>query len=139
MTDYTKMDAPGLINACGEDACQWAEAFCQLNPEAVVLPMEVISGWFANAMGTAVDCDAARRRRGDCDAAFAVQNILALLRNMEQVEAVFENIKVQLTDEAVYEHLKTSAEVLDDEDDKARMRDLAEFFASEFCCRNHHG
>ena len=49
MTDYTKLDGPGLLYACGTDAGKWAKAFCQRNPDANV-GEDVMLGWFANAI-----------------------------------------------------------------------------------------
>lgn len=56
MIDYTEMNGPDMIHACGQDATKWAEAFCQHNPEANV-ETDVMMGWFANAIMHALDME----------------------------------------------------------------------------------
>lgn len=53
-TDYTNLNGPQLISACGSDAYKWAGAFCQLNPD-VDVDQDVLMGWFANAIMTSLD------------------------------------------------------------------------------------
>ncbi len=52
MTDYTAMDGPGLLQACGTDAAKWAAAFMQHKekhgPDYVDEGMMIC--WFANAI-----------------------------------------------------------------------------------------
>jgi hypothetical protein len=50
--DFTKLDGPDLLNACGADAAKWAAAF---NQHAVKLGYPEMDegwliGWFANAI-----------------------------------------------------------------------------------------
>ena len=49
MIDYTAMNGPELLTACGDEGIKWAEAFCQCNPE-VNVDEHVLFGWFANAI-----------------------------------------------------------------------------------------
>lgn len=66
MTDYTKMEAGAMLQACGDDASKWAAAFCQY---AKKLGHEGIDegwmiGWFANAIEHGADV---KRQRGNYD------------------------------------------------------------------------
>jgi hypothetical protein len=58
-TDFTEMTNGQLINACGDSASKWAEAFCQHMAQRKFLPCEIdvglMIGWFANAIETAFD------------------------------------------------------------------------------------
>lgn len=52
--DFTAMDAPQMLEACGDDAMQWSLAFCQT---AKKLGIDLgddaegwMVGWFANAI-----------------------------------------------------------------------------------------
>lgn len=67
------------------------------------------------------------------EAAIVIEDIIGTLARIDRVEGLFERLKVALSDEAVYEHLHTCADVLDDEDDKTKLRDFAEFYAFQFC------
>lgn len=58
-TDYTAMSAPKLIEACGDNAKLWAEAFMQIAHHAAmtsgqsVIDEAYMIGWFANAIEAA--------------------------------------------------------------------------------------
>ena len=56
MTDYTALKGPDLVHECGQDAQKWADAFCQLVPDAVV-ENHVLMGWFASAIMHSLDVD----------------------------------------------------------------------------------
>ena len=45
-TDY-KSFGPAMGERCGDNAANWASAYCQINPEA---QWDVMVGWFANAI-----------------------------------------------------------------------------------------
>jgi len=49
MTDYTKLNGPELLLACGDSGDKWATAFCQYNPD-IEVDQHVLMGWFANAI-----------------------------------------------------------------------------------------
>lgn len=71
--------------------------------------------------------------RKKVEAKLQIQNIIQILSGAEALMHITDLIELQLSDEAVYEHLKTCADVLDDEDQKRMLRDAAELFADEFC------
>jgi hypothetical protein len=76
---YAKMDGGEMISACGSDAMKWAEAFMELNPAANV-ELDVMIGWFANAMMTMWDVTNSNATHSDealCD------HISALVRNRD--------------------------------------------------------
>lgn len=54
MTDYTKMDGPALLEACGDRADLWAEALRQeidgMGMEISNLTPEFLSSWFRGAI-----------------------------------------------------------------------------------------
>jgi hypothetical protein len=62
-----------------------------------------------------------------------VEKIVALLHGMDVLDAALHTIAVQVNDETIYEHLRTCADSVDDEETKQKLRDLAEVFAYEFC------
>jgi hypothetical protein len=74
-----------------------------------------------------------KTRVDNAEAAIVIEHIIGTLATIDRVEGLFERLKVVLSDEAVYEHILTCADVLDDEDDKTKLRDFAEFFAFHFC------
>lgn len=47
MTKYTSMSAGDMLQAMGDDAQKWAEAFREQYPG---VPQDVMFGWFANAI-----------------------------------------------------------------------------------------
>lgn len=49
MTDYTAMSDGAAYLACGADASNWADWFCQCNPDGAP-DRELMVTWFANAM-----------------------------------------------------------------------------------------
>ncbi len=55
--DYTAMDGPALLDACGADAMKWAVAFCQTKRKQQWSDADIDEGlmvaWFANAIETA--------------------------------------------------------------------------------------
>jgi len=55
--DYTEMDGPQLLDACGADAMKWAQAFCQIKMKqrwtAADIDEALMVSWFANAIETA--------------------------------------------------------------------------------------
>lgn len=54
--DYTRLDGPMLMFACGDDGAKWGVAFCQ-HAKKIGLDIEEgwAIGWFANAIETATD------------------------------------------------------------------------------------
>jgi hypothetical protein len=46
---FKGLDGPSLLDACGDDAQKWAQAFLELNPKCGVAE-DVMIGWFANAI-----------------------------------------------------------------------------------------
>jgi len=48
MTDYTKMNGGEMLQELGDDAMKWADAFVQINGDAIA--HDVLFGWFANAI-----------------------------------------------------------------------------------------
>ena len=56
MDDYTKMDGPELIHACGQDATKWTEALCQKHPH-LRPDADLLFGWFANAIVHSLDLE----------------------------------------------------------------------------------
>lgn len=74
-----------------------------------------------------------RRLKRLAEQKLQVTDIIGILRGMDIMSGVMDRIELQLSDEAVYEHLKTCANVLDDEDHKRMLIDAAELFADEFC------
>lgn len=75
MTDYTKMDGPEMLHACGQDAQKWAAAFCQHNPDNN--PGEdVMLGWFANAIMHTLDTEHGTIINGD-HAQYLIDNNLS--------------------------------------------------------------
>ena len=56
MTDYTKLDGPALIHACGQDASKWVEALCQKHPH-LAKDRDILFGWFANAIVHSLDVE----------------------------------------------------------------------------------
>lgn len=54
--DYKAMPSHEMVQACGQDAHKWAQAFCQFYPPGSQAPdLELVIGWFANAMMTMWD------------------------------------------------------------------------------------
>ena len=64
MDDYTAMNEPELVTACGADASKWAAAFRQTAVNLGYSDMDEgwLIGWFANAIETA---DVVRSYRRD--------------------------------------------------------------------------
>jgi len=54
IVDYSKMEAPELFEACGDDAKKWAQAFIQCTKNAVI-DEGLMIGWFANAIEHSCD------------------------------------------------------------------------------------
>ncbi len=52
MIDYTAMNGPELLAACGDRANKWAAAFCQhaKKHHGLDIDEDVMLGWFANAI-----------------------------------------------------------------------------------------
>lgn len=50
MTEYTKLQAGDMLQAVGDDAVKWADAFLEVVPGA---DRELMVGWFANAIENA--------------------------------------------------------------------------------------
>lgn len=52
--NYADMDDPALLEALGDDAYKWAEAFCQIKAKMGWAPDDIdeglMVGWFANAI-----------------------------------------------------------------------------------------
>ena len=67
------------------------------------------------------------------DRKIQIEKIVAVLHGMDVLDAACHTIAVQIGDEAVYEHLRSCADAVDDEDTKQKLRDFAELFAFEFC------
>lgn len=57
MTDYTRMNGPDLLTACGADASKWASAFRQTAVKLGYSDMDEgwLIGWFANAIMHSLD------------------------------------------------------------------------------------
>jgi hypothetical protein len=57
--DYTAMNGPELLRACGDSGAKWAEAFCQhakaLSFYSISQERDWIEGWFANAIESSHD------------------------------------------------------------------------------------
>lgn len=53
--DFTEMNAPELLQVCGDDASKWAAAFCQTAAKLGIKNIDEgwMIGWFANAIETA--------------------------------------------------------------------------------------
>lgn len=52
--DYSAMDSAKLIEACGDDARAWAQAFMQINTKnEIAVDESVMRKWFANAIEAA--------------------------------------------------------------------------------------
>ena len=62
-----------------------------------------------------------------------VESIISVLAGMDVLSAIMKDIEIQIGDEAIYQHLITCSQVIDDEDTKQKFRDFAELFAFEFC------
>lgn len=75
---WAKMSGGEMIDACGQDAMKWAEAFMALNQEPPTV--EVMFGWFANAMMTMWDVSNSRITHSDEALA---DHISALVRNRD--------------------------------------------------------
>ena len=63
--NYTKLSSTELLQACGDDASKWAEAFMQINisgdsKKRDNIDFGVMVGWFANAIEHS--CDVRRQR-----------------------------------------------------------------------------
>ena len=54
--DYTKLNGPDLLHEMGIDGDKWAEAFCQLNPDANVDEITML-GWFCSAIMHTLDTE----------------------------------------------------------------------------------
>lgn len=56
MANYSKMTGPEMLQACGDDAGKWAEAFCEIVISAgVPIDHGLMVGWFANAIEHSTD------------------------------------------------------------------------------------
>jgi hypothetical protein len=64
---YREMSAPEMLEALGQDASKWADAFLEINPG--VADHGTMLGWFANAMCNQLDVQ--RRAHFQSDEAFA--------------------------------------------------------------------
>lgn len=82
---------------------------------------------------------AVRSLKDQANKKIVVSDIIGTLGRMELWSTVMEGIELQLSDEAVYQHLLTCVQVLDDEDQKRMLRDAAELFADEFCSGDRKG
>jgi hypothetical protein len=66
-TSYMNMQAGDMLQALGDDASKWADAFRELHPE---IDHETMFGWFANAIEHSSDVRRGRLFRSDeafCD------------------------------------------------------------------------
>lgn len=62
MTDYTKMEGSELMEALGDNAAKWAEAFCQIAAtHGVIVDEGWMASWFANAIEHSHDVRMGRR------------------------------------------------------------------------------
>lgn len=75
---WSKMSGGEMVQACGQDAMKWAEAFMALNAEPPTA--EVMFGWFANAMMTMWDVSNSNITHDDTALA---DHISALVRNRD--------------------------------------------------------
>lgn len=75
---WAKMSPGEMVQACGQDAMKWAEAFCALKPETI--DVDVMFGWFANAMMTMWDVANSNATHSD---ELLVDHISALVRNRD--------------------------------------------------------
>lgn len=57
MIDYTAMDGPTLLAACGDSGAKWAAAFCQHAEKRGISKIDEdwMMGWFANAIESSHD------------------------------------------------------------------------------------
>lgn len=62
MSKYADMNASDFLQAFGDDAQKWAEAFCEQYPS---IPRDVMVGWFANAIEHSGDVRRGRLIRDD--------------------------------------------------------------------------
>ena len=63
MTDYRNMSDGEFLHTLGDDAMKWARAFCQLCPNNP--GVDVMLGWFANAIEHSHDIRTGRVHNGD--------------------------------------------------------------------------
>lgn len=61
-TRYMNMQAGDMLQALGDDATKWADAFRELHPE---IDHETMVGWFANAIEHSADVRRGRLIRSD--------------------------------------------------------------------------
>jgi hypothetical protein len=64
MTKYAHLEPGDLLSALGMDGHKWAEAFCELNPEA---DFDLMVSWFCNACMAGWDAAGAAIRSGRAD------------------------------------------------------------------------
>jgi hypothetical protein len=62
MTKYSEMSPGDMLQAVGDDAQKWADAFCEINPDA---DRETMVGWFANAIENSSDVRRGRHIHSD--------------------------------------------------------------------------
>ena len=69
MSDYTKLSGGALLEAVGDDAYKWAEAFCQIKAKNGWTIDDIDHGlmlaWFANAIVHAQDVARWRKERAE--------------------------------------------------------------------------
>lgn len=64
-----------------------------------------------------------------------VRQIILSLDGIAALREFLDRIETKLSDQAVYEHLLTCAQAVDDEETKRKLKDFAELFAFEFCLK----
>jgi hypothetical protein len=62
-----------------------------------------------------------------------VEHIIETLRGMDTLSDIVDQVRLQLSDEAVVEHLKTCAQALDEQHHKYILMDAAELLTDLFC------
>lgn len=75
---WAKMSAGEMVQACGSDSMRWAEAFMALNSEPPTV--EIMFGWFANAMMTMWDVTNSKATHND---EALLDHISGLVRNRD--------------------------------------------------------
>lgn len=79
--DYTALDGPGLLNACGDSGERWAEAFQQIvMNQLITIDRDLMIGWFANAIEHSGDV-----RRWEREKAEGGSNVAMLCAPAESV------------------------------------------------------
>lgn len=74
---YTDMNAGDMLQALGDDAMKWADAFCEKFPD---FDHEDAFGWFANAIENSWDTRCSRATHSDDG---LLDHMSALIRNRD--------------------------------------------------------